>query len=361
MATYICLTREGAEESDLRELADRITALGGTLETRSAGGRTLLITKADSAVVLEAELTRSAQVARIFDGDRPHPLAGRKAYPERTVVDIGGVRIGGGRPVLIAGPCSAENPDVLMEAAAAVKASGASMLRVGIFKPRTSPYSYQGLGRDGLSALRDARQEFGLPIVSEVMSVRDLDAVADSVDLMQVGARNMQNYSLLVEIGRTGRPVLLKRGMAATVADWLNAAEYLLAYGCRDVVLCERGIRTFERTTRFTLDLNAVPVVKELSHLPVIVDPSHGTGASRYVAPMSAAAIAAGADGLIVEVHPRPDEALSDGDQSLDFEQFHALSAHVGRIAGALDTGLAAAPESLMAGSLPTRNGRAHD
>jgi 3-deoxy-7-phosphoheptulonate synthase len=349
MATYLALTKKNVTECELQELVDRIAGLGGHVDIRPARDRYLLITSAASAVVLEAELTRSEQVATVLDGDLPHPLAGLSARPERSVVDVGGVRIGGGAPVIIAGPCSAESPEVLMEAAAAVRAAGAAMLRVGIFKPRTSPYAFQGLGRAGVGMLRSVRAEFGLPIVTEVMCVRDIDLLADAADLLQVGARNMQNFPLLVELGQLGMPVLLKRGPAATVAEWLGAAEYLLCNGCDDVVLCERGIRTFERSTRFTLDLNAVPVIKELSHLPIIVDPSHGTGSDRYVGPMSAAAIAAGADGLIIEVHPRPADALSDGHQSLDPAAFHRVTERLRRIAGALDTELATAPEQVLA------------
>ncbi|NUT51288.1 MAG: 3-deoxy-7-phosphoheptulonate synthase [Saccharothrix sp.] len=257
--------------------------------------------------------------------------------------------MGGGRPEEIAGPCSAENPQVLLDTAKSVRDSGAAMLRVGMFKPRTSPYSFHGLGREGIALLAEARREIGMPVVTEVMDVRDIDLVAGAADVLQVGARNMQNYPLLVELGRAGVPVLLKRGLAATVAEWLHAAEYLLAHGASDVVLCERGIRTFERNTRFTLDLNAVPVVKELSHLPVVVDPSHAAGAARYVGAMSAAALAAGADGLLIEVHPDPSRALSDGDQSLDLAAFAAVAGQLRRIAAALGTGLASAPDLALA------------
>jgi 3-deoxy-7-phosphoheptulonate synthase len=341
MAVYLALTCQGVQEAELAELLERIAVHGAAAEVRRAGRRLLVVVSGGPTPVLEAELARCDRIATVLDGSAAHPLAGRAAGPEGSVVDVGGVRFGAGRPVVIAGPCSAERPEVLFETAAAVGRSGAAMLRVGVFKPRTSPYSFQGLGRAGLDMLRAVRAEFDLPVVTEVMSVRDIDMVAECADMLQVGARNMQNFPLLIELGRAGRPVLLKRGLSATVADWLSAAEYLLSHGSTDVVLCERGIRTFEHATRFTLDLNAVPVAKELSHLPVIVDPSHGTGAARYVAPMSAAGLAAGADGVMVEVHPRPEEALSDGPQSLDFAMFDDLVTRLHRIADALGTELA--------------------
>lgn len=349
METYLALTHDGVAEHEFLDLLVRIGQLGGAAEVRPTRTRFMVIATGEPATVLKAELTRCKQIAQVLDCNQSYPLASRDSRLERSVVQVGDVRIGDGRPVVIAGPCSAETPEVLLETAAAVTASGAAMLRVGMFKPRTSPYSFQGLGLSGMAALRDARQEFGLPIVTEVMCVRDIDVLADAADVLQVGARNMQNFSLLTELGRSGVPVLLKRGLAATVVEWISAAEYLLVHGATDVILCERGIRTFERTTRFTLDLNVVPVVKELSHLPIIVDPSHGTGVTRYVRPMSAAALAAGADGLIVEVHPRPAEALSDGDQSLDFAEFHELVDHLGRIAHALGTTLEPAPGVALA------------
>ncbi|QQQ79549.1 3-deoxy-7-phosphoheptulonate synthase [Saccharothrix sp. 6-C] len=344
MAKYLALTNDRVTEEHLHDLITSIGGLGGDVEVRQSGARLLLIAEALAAEGLEAALTACEHVRTVVDADLPHPLAGPVADGGRTVVRVAGVAFGAGRPVLIAGPCSAENPQVLLETAKSVRDAGAAMLRVGMFKPRTSPYSFHGLGREGIALLSGVRDEIGLPVVTEVMSVRDIDLVAGVADMVQVGARNMQNYSLLVELGRAGVPVLLKRGLAATVSEWLNAAEYLLANGASDVVLCERGIRTFDRTTRFTLDLNAVPVVKERSHLPVIVDPSHGTGVARYVGPMSAAALAAGSDGLIIEVHPDPAVALSDGDQSLDFDEFAALATRLRRICSALGTGLEPAP-----------------
>jgi 3-deoxy-7-phosphoheptulonate synthase len=344
-STLLAFAADGARLSDLRALGDRVTALGGRSVTRSFHGRILLVVTCERTAPVLAELTAAAQIAQVLDTAAPHPLASRAASPLDSVVRVGDAEFGGGRPVLIAGPCSAENPEVLAETAAAVKAAGATMLRVGIFKPRTSPYAFQGLGRAGVSALSAVRTEYGLPVVSELLSVRDLDVLPAVADVIQIGARNMQNYPLLAEVARAGRPILLKRGLAATVGEWLNAAEYLLAHGAADVVLCERGIRTFERSTRFTLDLGAIPVVKELSHLPVIVDPSHAAGAARLVPALSAAGLAAGADGLIIEVHPRPHEALSDGEQSLDLPAFAALADRLRALGDALGRPLTPAAE----------------
>ena len=242
-----------------------------------------------------------------------------------TVIDVNGVEIGGKRVVVIAGPCSVEGRTQILETARAVREGGAHMLRGGAYKPRTSPYSFQGLGEEGLRLLAEAREETGLPVVTEVISPRDVELVSKYADVLQIGARNIQNYPLLRAVGRAKKPVLLKRGFGATVNEWLNAAEYIMDGGNGDVILCERGIRAFDRMTRFTLDLAAVPLVKRISHLPVIVDPSHATGRRELVPPMAKAAVAAGADGIIVEVHPNPDEALSDGPQSLRPEGFNRL------------------------------------
>jgi 3-deoxy-7-phosphoheptulonate synthase len=252
-------------------------------------------------------------------------MASRHEGQATTVVMVAGVPIGTGNLVVIAGPCSVESRQQIRETAHRVKAAGALMLRGGAYKPRTSPYEFQGLGQKALQWLAEAREASGLPVVTEVLSPEDVDLVADYADLLQVGARNMQNYALLRRLAASTKPVLLKRGPAATIREWLLAAEYLLSGGNPNVVLCERGIRTFETATRNTLDLAGVALVKELSHLPVLVDPSHGTGQRRLVPPASRAAAAVGADGLIIEVHPRPDQALSDGEQSLDPAQFASL------------------------------------
>ena len=275
-------------------------------------------------------------VERVVTVSRPYKLASREFRPEPTVVSAGGVPFGGTAVPIIAGPCSVESAPGLREIAGFLRRAGGAALRGGAFKPRTSPYSFQGLGEEGLRLLAQARQETGLPVVTEVMAPDQVDLVAAYADVLQIGARNMQNFPLLKAVGRTRKPVLLKRGFMATVEEWLLAAEYILAEGNPNVILCERGIRTFETSTRNTLDLNAVAVAKALTHLPVIVDPSHGTGHRRYVIPLARAAIAAGADGLIVEVHPRPDQALSDGAQSLDFAQFEQLVREVEAVARAV-------------------------
>ena len=252
-------------------------------------------------------------------------LAIKREDVESTKVKVRDVLVGGEKIVVIAGPCSVESREQLLSIARSVKASGASMLRGGAFKPRTLPYSFQGLGLDGLKLLAEARDETGLPVVTEVMAPEDVVVVEEYADVLQIGARNMQNFPLLKRVGEASRPVMLKRGISATIEEWLSSAEYVLAEGNKDVIMCERGIRTFEKLTRFTLDLTAVPLLKELSHLPVIVDPSHGTGVRALVMPMAKASVAAGADGLLVEVHPRPEEAKSDGEQSLRPNEFQSL------------------------------------
>ena len=265
------------------------------------------------------------------------PLGSRAMAPQGETMELTpNLHIGGGSPVVMAGPCAVEGREQMLEAARGVKAAGASMLRGGAFKPRTNPYSFQGLGHEGVALMAEARRETGLPIITEVMGIEDIEGMLPHVDMFQVGARNMQNFSLLKALGRCRIPVLLKRGMTATVDEWLQAAEYILAGGNHRVVLCERGIRSFEKRTRNTLDLSVVPLVKSLSHLPVIVDPSHGTGVRDLVLPMSLAALSCGADGLMIEVHPRPSEALSDGAQSLDIPAFENLMQKVNQLAPAL-------------------------
>jgi 3-deoxy-7-phosphoheptulonate synthase len=274
----------------------------------------------------------------------PYKLASaRYKRGERTVVEVDGRKLGGDHFATIAGPCAVESREVMLESARIVRDAGAQLLRGGAYKPRTSPYSYQGLGEAGLRLLAEAREETGLPIVTELMDVRDLEAVAEVADVIQLGARSMQNYPLLTEVGRAGKPVLLKRGLSATLEELLLAAEYLLKEGNESVLLCERGIRTFEPSYRFTLDLTAVPVLKELTHLPVIVDPSHAAGRRDLVEPLSLAAAAAGADGVIVEVHPRPDEAVCDGRQALPAGDFEGYLRKVERAAELAGKELAAA------------------
>jgi 3-deoxy-7-phosphoheptulonate synthase len=257
---------------------------------------------------------------------KPYKLASRETKKETSVIRIdGGAEIGGTKLCVMAGPCSVESERQILETAKAVKAAGAQMLRGGAFKPRTSPYDFQGLEEEGLKLLAKARKETGLPVITEIMDADDVEMVEKYADVLQVGARNVQNFSLLKELGQSKKSVMLKRGMATTIKEWLLSAEYILTGGNPNVILCERGIRTFETATRNTLDLNAVPVLRELTHLPIVVDPSHGTGSWQYVQPMAFAAIAAGADGLMIEVHPKPEEALSDGAQSLTFKKFQDL------------------------------------
>jgi 3-deoxy-7-phosphoheptulonate synthase len=275
---------------------------------------------------------------------KPYKMVGLEWHPERSVVAVGGVAIGGGSLTVAAGPCAVESEQQLLATATGVAAAGASLLRGGAYKPRSSPYSFRGLGAEGLDHLRRAREITGLPVVTEVLAPADVALVADAADMLQVGTRNAQNFSLLEAVGESGKPVLLKRGLSNTVEEWLLSAEYVVAHGNPDVVLCERGIRTFETATRNTLDLSAVPLVQSLSHLPVIVDPSHATGHRHLVPAMALAAVAAGADGLLVEVHPSPDDALSDGPQSLTVEQFGQLMNDVRRLVTALRHELVGGP-----------------
>jgi len=259
---------------------------------------------------------------------------------EKTIVQVGDVSIGAEKVAVIAGPCSVESREQMLEVARSVKASGAVMIRGGAFKPRTLPYSFQGLGVEGLKILAEAREETGLPVVTEVMSPEDVGIVEEYADVLQIGARNVQNYPLLKRVGEASKPVLLKRGLSSTVEEWLSAAEYVLAGGNEDVILCERGIRSYQKLTRFTLDLSAVPLLKEVSPLPVVVDPSHGTGVRSLVSPMAKAAVAAGADGLLIEVHPNPEEAKSDGPQSLRPEEFRELMKGLDPVARAVGRSL---------------------
>ena len=283
------------------------------------------------------------EVLRITE---PYKLASRAFKPDGTIVAIDDVRVGGDEVIVMAGPCSVETEEQIFTSAAAVRRAGAKILRGGAFKPRSSPYSFQGLGEDGLKLLRAAANKESLKVVSEVMDVSQIDVVGKYSDIYQVGARNMQNYTLLRELGKMRKPVLLKRGIAATIEEWLLSAEYLLAGGNADVILCERGIRTFESYTRNTLDISAIPVVKKLSHLPIVADPSHGAGRRDMVAPMARAAVAAGADGLVIEVHHNPDRALSDGAQSMYPAQFDRLMAELRIIAPAIGRSICLEPVS---------------
>ncbi len=271
---------------------------------------------------------------------KPYKLVAREAKPKGTQIDVRGAVIGGEKIAIIAGPCTVESETQLMQTAEMVAETGARFLRGGAYKPSTSPYSFHGMGVEGLALLKAAGEEYDLRIVTEVMDIRKVELVAEYADVLQIGTRNMQNYDLLRELGMIRRPILLKRGFAAKVEEWLLAAEYIANAGNEQIILCERGIRTFETATRNTLDLNAIPLVKQLSHLPVIVDPSHGTGKRELVGPMSKAAIACGADGVIIEVHPNPDHAIKDGSQSMTFERFQSLIPELGRVANAVDRSL---------------------
>jgi len=275
-------------------------------------------------------------VEEVIRISRPFKLSSREFKREDTVIKVGDVKIGGNQLVVMAGPCAAETREQVMSTARVAKAAGASILRGGAFKPSTSPYSFRGLGEDGLKILAEAKEETGLPLITEVLTPQDVELVVRYADILQVGARNMQNFILLDEVGKANKPVMLKRGMSATVEEWLLAVEYILSQGNRQVILCERGIRTFENYTRNTMDISAIPVINKLSHLPIIADPSHGTGKWYLVAPMALAAVAAGADGLMVEVHPNPDAALKDGPQSLTFEHFQELMRRIAPVAAAV-------------------------
>jgi 3-deoxy-7-phosphoheptulonate synthase len=324
------LTTATAEE--ITHVIERVKECGYQAHVIQGAERTVIGAVGSNGRRAELEALRAAPgVEEVIQITHPFKLVSRQLRQRCTVVDVKGVKIGAGELVVMAGPCSVESEEQLLETARAVKFAGADMLRGGAYKPRTSPYDFQGLGVEALRLLRDASAETGLPIVTEVMSEADAEVVAEYADMLQVGARNMQNFSLLRKLATFPRPILLKRGPSATIKEWLLAAEYLLAGGNANVVLCERGIKTFETATRNTLDLAAVALVKELSHLPVIADPSHGTGLRSLVPPMSKAAASAGADGLMIEVHPCPERALSDGPQSLDLDGFTELMKSLGK------------------------------
>jgi 3-deoxy-7-phosphoheptulonate synthase len=298
--------------------------------------RTIIGAIGDERILLDKAIEALPMVEKVLPILKPYKLASRDFHPENTVVDVNGVRVGERRLVVIAGPCSVESRDLLLTVAKEVRAAGATLLRGGAFKPRTSPYAFQGLGEEALRYLADAKRETGMPVVTELMDPRETPLVLQYADVVQVGARNMQNFRLLKELGTHQTPVLLKRGMSSTIRELIMSAEYIMSEGNYRVILCERGIRTFEDATRNTLDLSAVPVLKQLTHLPVIVDPSHGTGKWDLVAPMALAAVAAGADGIMVEVHPKPEEALSDGPQALLPSRFYRLMADLKRVAEAV-------------------------
>ncbi|MBI2495101.1 MAG: 3-deoxy-7-phosphoheptulonate synthase [Candidatus Omnitrophica bacterium] len=333
----IIVLKPDATKKQIDHLIERIKTLGLKPMVSKGTERTIIgvIGPEDALRVQPLEVIPG--VEKVMPVLKPYKLVSTEFKPEPSVIDVGdGVKIGGKPIVVMAGPCSVENRQMLLEVARSVKAAGATVLRGGAFKPRTSPYSFQGLGEEGLKLLREASKETGLRVVTELLDTRDVSAVEHYADIIQIGARNMQNFELLKEVGQSRKPVLLKRGLSATVTEFLLAAEYILSQGNFNVILCERGIRSFETHTRFTLDLGAVPVIKQLSHLPVIVDPSHGTGSWEYVEPMAKAAVAAGADGLMIEVHPNPEVALSDGPQSLLPKKFAVLMKELRKVAKAV-------------------------
>jgi len=340
----IVVMKPGATQEEISMVCQRLEEMGFKAHPIYGQEKTVIGAIGNKRALSSDALVNLPGVEKIVPILKPYKLVSRELKNTPTIVRIGGIPVGGRGVVVMAGPCAVESEEQLIKAAWAVKEAGAQILRGGAFKPRTSPYSFQGLEEEGLKMLARVREETGLPFVTEVLDTRDVPLVAEYADALQIGARNMQNFRLLKEAGATGKPVLLKRGFAATVEEWLLAAEYILDTGNQQVILCERGIRTFETSTRFTLDLAAVAVVKENSHLPIIVDPSHGTGNWRYVLPLARAAIAAGADGLLVEVHPDPARALCDGPQSLHPETFDRLMGEVAAVALAVGRGLASAP-----------------
>jgi len=336
----IIVLKPDAPADSADRLLERISSAGLKPLHMPGSERVVLGALGDERILSELALDGDPAVESVKPILAPYKLVSRELHPHDTVVDVGGVPVGGEQLAVIAGPCAVEDRDQLYDSALAAKQAGATLLRAGAYKPRTSPYGFSGHGPAGLSILREVADELGMPVVTEVMDTADLDVVAEQADALQIGARNMQNFALLRAVGQTRRPVVLKRGLSATIQEWLLAAEYLLSAGNEQVILCERGIRTFETATRNTLDLNAVPFVKARTHLPIIVDPSHGTGLRELVPAMALAGVAAGADGLMIEVHRDPAKALSDGAQSLYPDQFADLMRRLKPVAAAVGRGL---------------------
>lgn len=325
-----------ATEQEIEHVVKKIKDLGLTPHVEKGEVRTVIAIIGNVAILREHSPEAWQGVELVMPIMKPYKLVSREFQKWDTVIDIKGVKIGGNNIVVMAGPCSVETREGLINVAKSVKASGATILRGGAFKPRTSPYAFQGLGEDGLKYLADAREATGLPIVTELMDPRDMDVIYKYADIIQIGARNMQNFRLLQEVGKMDKPIVLKRGLSATILELLMSAEYIASEGNRKIILCERGIRTFETATRNTMDISAAPVLKQLTHLPVIIDPSHGVGKWDLVAPMAKASVAAGADGLIIEVHQDPENALCDGPQSLKPNKFEALMKELKRVAEAV-------------------------
>ncbi|MBU4310082.1 3-deoxy-7-phosphoheptulonate synthase [bacterium] len=332
----IIVLKRGATKEQINHILKKIESLGLRHMVSKGVERTIIGVIGEEDILRVQPLEVYPGVEKVMPVLAPYKLVSREFKQEDSVIDIKGIKIGGKKIVVIAGPCAVEEKELLISIAKKVKAAGATILRGGAFKPRTSPYSFQGLGKKGLEYLKAAREETGLAILTEVMDTRDVELVAEYADILQIGARNMQNFNLLKEVGKYKKPVLLKRGISATLTELFMSAEYILSSGNKEVILCERGIRTFEDATRNTVDISAIGLVEELSHLPIIVDPSHATGRRSLIAPVSRAAIAAGADGLLIEVHTHPEEALSDGAQSLLPRDFEKLMKELGRVAEAV-------------------------
>ena len=345
----IIVTKAGITDTALDHIRERVEALGLRTHISRGEERTVIGCIGDETPLHKTALLSIPGVEQVLPVLKPYKLASRDFVAAPTVVRVGTTAIGGPALAVIAGPCSVEGRDMLRQTARAVKAAGATLLRGGAFKPRTSPYSFRGLGQEALEMLAEVRRESGLPVVTEVLDTRDVELVAAHADMLQIGARNMQNFALLSEVGRLHRPVLLKRGPSATISDLLLAAEYVMSQGNLNVVLCERGIRSYDPATRNTFDVAAIPVLKRETHLPVIADPSHAGGRRDLVAPLAYAAVAAGADGLMVEVHPTPEQALSDGDQSLDPGEFAAMMRKVAVFAEAAGRAPGARPAAASA------------
>ncbi len=329
----VIIMKPNTPQSEIYRMQEKLKGIGFDVHISQGQNYALLGLIGDTSQINESQLLANTHVDRVMRVQHPFKRASRHFHPQDTIIDIEGHKVGGGHLLMIAGPCAVESQEQVLTIARSVKDRGAHLLRGGAFKPRTSPYSFQGLEEDGLKILLEAKRQTGMPIVTECVSPETVDLVASYADVLQIGTRNMQNYSLLKKIGRTNKTILLKRGMAATIEELLMAAEYVMSEGNTNVILCERGIRTYETYTRNTLDISAIPAIKELSHLPIICDPSHAAGKWEMVEPLAKAAIAAGADGLIVEVHHQPEQALSDGAQSLKPERYERLVKAVNRIA----------------------------
>ncbi|MDH5509984.1 MAG: 3-deoxy-7-phosphoheptulonate synthase [Nitrospinota bacterium] len=333
----IIVMKAEATKQDVADVEKRIVDFGYTAKVLTGQVRTVIAALGDARDKARLHALESLHhVENVMPILKPYKLCSREVKPEPTIIDVKGVKIGGNEIVVMAGPCSVESEEQLMQTAIAVKASGAKMMRGGAFKPRTSPYSFQGMEEEGLKLLRHVSAATGLPFITEVMNPREVDLVHEYADILQIGARNTQNFSLLKEVGKMDKPILLKRGLATTIEEWLMSAEYIFSEGNHKVILCERGIRTFEKATRNTMDISAAPVLKELTHLPVMMDPSHGVGYWQYVNAMSKASVAAGADGLLIEVHWKPEEAFSDGPQSLKPHKFDTLMKELRPVAEAV-------------------------